>query len=492
MRRRVLAFALTAGFGILPLAAQVCRLSVAGLNQSRRVSGDIHAECPEEIIHSAPFGNWGVTSNFGHKSDSHQFDGWCHNTRVCDNAGNCFLDCTDGWYEWNSCTDNALYRPPNCSLFNDANCSAQKTVTGINVHGTKSVDVPVRCPSSSTGAAVLDQGGCNDVKQYATGTNFMSLYELDPVCCDQLVQTVYFPEVTVPLSCNAFGCAPAAGSWVQPSSWDSPASPAKAFAEMTAIVNWGAFIDSNNVCRLQAGRLNVVSAASYQGPNIAPDSLASALGDQLAPVVAQATGQPLPASLGGASVTITDSSGASRPAALLYVSPPQINFLAPANLAAGPATLAVYIGDVQRLSTRIQVETVAPALFTANANGTGVAAAVFQHISAGGTSTFQNVFSCGATPGSCAVTPLDLGGSLDRNYLLLYGTGIRRRSALTAAGVVIGGENGVVEYAGPQNQYAGLDQVNVLIPGDLKGRGIVDVLLTVDGKPANAVQIALK
>jgi uncharacterized protein (TIGR03437 family) len=146
------------------------------------------------------------------------------------------------------------------------------------------------------------------------------------------------------------------------------------------------------------------------------------------------------------------------------VSPPQINFLASANLAAGPATLAVYIGDVQRLSTRIQVETVAPALFTANANGTGVAAAVFQHISAGGTSTFQNVFSCGATPGSCAVTPLDLGGSLDKNYLLLYGTGIRRRSALTAVGVVIGGEHGVVEYAGPQNPYAGLDQVNVLIP----------------------------
>jgi hypothetical protein len=171
MRRRLLAFALTAGFGILPLAAQVCRLSVAGLNQSRRVSGDIHAECPEEIIHSAPFGNWGGTSNFGHKSDSHQFDGWRHNTRVCDNAGNCFLDCTDGWYEWNSCTDNALYRPPNCSLFNDANCSAQKTVTGINVHGTKWADVPVRCPSSSTGAAVLDQGGCNDVKQHATGTS---------------------------------------------------------------------------------------------------------------------------------------------------------------------------------------------------------------------------------------------------------------------------------------------------------------------------------
>ena len=64
-----------------PLSAQVCRLSVAGLNQSRRVVGAVHAECPG-APHTAPFGNWGVGSNYGQKGDSHQFDGWCHNTRV--------------------------------------------------------------------------------------------------------------------------------------------------------------------------------------------------------------------------------------------------------------------------------------------------------------------------------------------------------------------------------------------------------------------------
>ena len=68
------------------LYGQVCRLSVAGLNRARRVVGNIHAECPE-VVHTAPFGNWGVTSNFGSKNNTHQFDGWCHDTRVCDNAG---------------------------------------------------------------------------------------------------------------------------------------------------------------------------------------------------------------------------------------------------------------------------------------------------------------------------------------------------------------------------------------------------------------------
>jgi uncharacterized protein (TIGR03437 family) len=40
-----------------------------------------------------------------------------------------------------------------------------------------------------------------------------------------------------------------------------------------------------------------------------------------------------------------------------------------------------------------------------------------------------------------------------------------------------------------QGQYAGLDQVNVLLPGSLRGRGDVDVVMVVDGKPANIVTI---
>ena len=39
------------------LVGQFCRLTVAGLNQSRRVVGPVHAECLEDIIHTAPFGN---------------------------------------------------------------------------------------------------------------------------------------------------------------------------------------------------------------------------------------------------------------------------------------------------------------------------------------------------------------------------------------------------------------------------------------------------
>src|SRR5687768_5186114 len=63
-------------------SGQVCRISTSGLNRNRRVVGPVHAECPVSI-HSVPFGNWGVTSNFGQKQDGTQFQGWCHDTPVC-------------------------------------------------------------------------------------------------------------------------------------------------------------------------------------------------------------------------------------------------------------------------------------------------------------------------------------------------------------------------------------------------------------------------
>ena len=48
-----------------------------------------------------------------------------------------------------------------------------------------------------------------------------------------------------------------------------------------------------------------------------------------------------------------------------------------------------------------------------------------------------------------------------------------------------------VLYAGPQSQFVGLDQVNVLLGRSLIGRGQVNVVLTVDGKVANTVTITI-
>jgi uncharacterized protein (TIGR03437 family) len=53
----------------------------------------------------------------------------------------------------------------------------------------------------------------------------------------------------------------------------------------------------------------------------------------------------------------------------------------------------------------------------------------------------------------------------------------------------IGGVNATVTYSGPQGTYPGLDQVNLLIPASLAGKGRLNVVLTAAGKPSNPVYI---
>jgi uncharacterized protein (TIGR03437 family) len=354
------------------------------------------------------------------------------------------------------------------------------------------MDIPVRCPADTNGDSAPDQGGCRDVTNFSPGTNFMSLYELDPGGRDELNQTVYFPPAPVSLTCDVWGCAPASSAWVAPVFYDSPASPPKVFAEMSALVNWGAFFDTGRACGVSTSALSGVSGASFNGPALAPESIGAVFGEGLAPTSAVADTLPLPTSLASSMVRITDRTGARRFAPLFYVSPTQINFLVPAGTVAGPATMDVFRGDFLRASGTVQVETLAPALFSANSDGRGAASALVVRTKPDGSQSFQLAFECGATAGSCLPAPIDVGPEADRLSLVLFGTGLRGRSSLAAVSVTLAGEAADVFYAGPQNQFAGLDQVNVNLPRSIAGRGDVDVVLTVDGRPANVVSIYLR
>src|SRR5262249_25410638 len=69
----------------------------------------------------------------------------------------------------------------------------------------------------------------------------------------------------------------------------------------------------------------------------------------------------------------------------------------------------------------------------------------------------------------------------DKAYLVLYATGVRRRTNIQDVHVLVGGEEAVVEYAGPQPDFAALDQINAIIPRSLIGKGPVDVSVSVTG-----------
>ena len=88
--------------------------------------------------------------------------------------------------------------------------------------------------------------------------------------------------------------------------------------------------------------------------------------------------------------------------------------------------------------------------------------------------------------------PIDFGNPTDQVYLILFGTGIRHVSSMSAVSVTVGGQAGQVTYAGAQGSYQGLDQVNVLLPHSLAGSGSVPVALTAAGVAANTVTVDIQ
>ena len=240
------------------------------------------------------------------------------------------------------------------------------------------------------------------------------------------------------------------------------------------------------------GAVASVSAASYRGDPLAPDSITAAFGAGLATATQAATATPLPTTLAGTTVRLRDSAGVERAAPLFFVSPTQINYQLPAGTAVGPASVTVASGaGVASLGT-VRVAAVAPGVFTANASGQGVAAAQALRVRADNSQVFEPVAQFDAAQNRFVARPIDLGPATDQVFLILYATGLRARSTLSAVVVTVGGVDAPVSFAGPVVGLAGLDQVNARLPRSLLGRGEVDVVLIVDGQPANTTRIYLR
>jgi trimeric autotransporter adhesin len=240
--------------------------------------------------------------------------------------------------------------------------------------------------------------------------------------------------------------------------------------------------------------LATVSAASFT-PSVplAPGAIAAGYGSNLVSTieVASPTG-PLPTVLAQTSVRIRDSAGAERTAPLWFVSPSQINYYIAEETSLGLATVTVVRNSQTVAGGTLQIERVAPGLFTMNASGQGVPAALAIFARGDGSQTWQYVFNTECQVGSCQPVPLDLGAATDQMFLQLYGTGMRGRSSLAAVTARIGGADAAVEYADEVSGLVGLDQVNLRVPHSLAGRGQVDIILTVDGKTANAVRVNIR
>jgi hypothetical protein len=200
----------------------VCSFTIHMVNHNR-YAYDTAEECSG--WHSAPYGTWGVSSNVGRPVDGGQFDGW---DPYC-NPG------SDTNVEWNSCSRS--YRgcahlnfpdpagqapyPANGYPFTDSywhndwvpaaggnqTCVDQYSPCGPNLYGTVYYNVGVSPVEDLDGDSIMDFGGCKDLDGHQIGVqnNFMSVYELDWDGND-LVNSLYFPNVWATLSCTAEFC----------------------------------------------------------------------------------------------------------------------------------------------------------------------------------------------------------------------------------------------------------------------------------------------
>ncbi len=234
-----------------------------------------------------------------------------------------------------------------------------------------------------------------------------------------------------------------------------------------------------------------VSAASYQPP-LATGAIATAFGRGLAPMTVATPSTNLPVTLANTTVTVKDSAGSTRNAPLLLVSPEQVNYVVPDGTSTGQATVTVTTGGIVASTGTIQVGTVAPAIFTANASGQGVAAAYVQHMGVNTAQTTPLVFQCDSNGLNCTSSAIDLGGPSDQVFLDLFATGVRGAGGAGAVTVSINGKSVPVLYAGPQNQYPGLDQIVVAIPRSLAGAGQVNVTVSAGGLTSNTVQVSIR
>jgi len=223
----------------------------------------------------------------------------------------------------------------------------------------------------------------------------------------------------------------------------------------------------------------IYNAASMRlGDGVSPGEIVSIFGAELAPAAGSATAFPLPQNLQGVTVTV---GGVASP--LFLVSPGQINFQVPFEVAQGATSIVVTRGN-QSVTRPVFVIPATPGIFTAA--GDGYTSPVVVHASDYSQVTPQNPARAG-------------------EYLAIFCTGLGTVNASVRAGdaapaatiqqpldvVVDSALVGSVPYAGLAPGFAGLYQVNFQVNAD-ETPGAKLLYIDIRGVASNQVPLYVK
>lgn len=235
----------------------------------------------------------------------------------------------------------------------------------------------------------------------------------------------------------------------------------------------------------------VVNGASFAG-RVAPGSLVSVFGVNLASQTAVAASLPLPLTLGASPASSFRIAGV--PAPLFFVSSQQANLQAPWEVA-GSAAVTAAVGSAESSPQNVSILPFAPGIFTTAQSGQGQG--VVQIANSTVLAAPEN-----SIPGA-QTRPARRG-----EFLTIYCTGlgdVSNRPATGAAAsvnvlsptrtmpaVTIGGMTTRVSFAGLTPGFVGLYQVNVEVPPGAPSGAAVAVALTVGGISSNTATVAIQ
>jgi uncharacterized protein (TIGR03437 family) len=228
----------------------------------------------------------------------------------------------------------------------------------------------------------------------------------------------------------------------------------------------------------------IVNAASFAGGGVlAPGSIISVFGRQLAASTGGASAVPLPTTLGGATLSV-----GGRDVPLFFSSEGQINAQLPFELASGTRPQAmVKLATGFTVPETIIVGASQPGIFAVNQQGTGQGAVLDKDGKLVGASApakagdIVQVFCTGLGPTNPAVASGQAGPKSEPLARVVAAVEAR-----------IGDKPAVVHFAGLAPGFVGLYQVNVQIPAGVAPGPAVSLVLTQSGVASNTVTLALQ
>jgi len=229
----------------------------------------------------------------------------------------------------------------------------------------------------------------------------------------------------------------------------------------------------------------VVHAASdLSGVPIAPGGLITVYGNNLADGAAQDNGLPLPDMLSGTQVLLGNLN-----LPILYANTGQLNLQVPYGVPVNTQyQLTVQHGNTLSLPQSLVVAQAQPGIFTVNQQGTGQGSIVKSDgvtlVQPGTPATAGDTIVIYCT-GLGAVSPPVMEGSPAPTTPPLSTT-------VNAVTVTIGGQPATVAFSGLAPGFAGLYQINVVVPSGVTPGNAVPVVLTVAGQTSPSVTIALQ